>query len=210
MLGFTLTALASLLFTVDPLGAVPAYLVMTQGDVPAKRRQTVLKASLAATGTLAAFATIGEALLRLFGLTLPAFQIAGGLILFLVGLDMIRAQRPTHEGPCEVTEGTEKDDVAITPLAIPMLAGPAALSTVVTMKSQAGDALEALIVYLAILLVGAVTYVVLRLAEPLHAWLGQTGIRILSRTLGLLLVAIAVQFVLDGLRAANVLPLRPN
>ena len=209
MLGFALTALASLLFTVDPVGAVPAYLVMTQGDDPASRRRTALKASLAATAALTVFAAAGEALLRLFGLTLPAFQIAGGLLLFVVGLDMIRAERPTHEGPCEMTEGKEKDDVAITPLAIPMLAGPGALSTVVLTRSRAADWQESLVVYLAIALVGAATYAALRLAGPVQAWLGQTGIRVLSRIFGLLLTAIAVQFVLDGLAAADVLPLRP-
>src|SRR5262249_51844702 len=130
MLGFALTALASILFVVDPPGALPAYLAMSEGDDAAKRRRTAWRASLAAAVVLAAFAAGGQGLFRMLGLTLPAFQIAGGLILFLVALDMMRAQRPTREGPAEVSEGKAKEDVAITPLAVPLLAGPAALSTV--------------------------------------------------------------------------------
>src|SRR5262249_20962235 len=154
MFEFTLTAVASLFFVVDPLAAVPAYLVMTEGDAPAKTRQTAWKASLAATLCLAIFAAAGEGLFRLFGLSMPAFQIAGGLMLFMVALDMLRAQRPTKEGPGELDEGKEKEDVAITPLAIPMLAGPASLATVAVLMSHARDWRDVVVVYLAILLVG--------------------------------------------------------
>jgi multiple antibiotic resistance protein len=206
MVDFALTALASILFVVDPLGALPAYLVMTEGDAPAKRRRTARGATVAATVALAVFAAAGDAIFRLLGLTLPAFQIAGGLILFLVALDMIRAQRPTQERPEEVREGVVKEDITITPLAIPMLAGPAALSTVATLISQARGWEQAGIVYLAIAVSGVIIYLTLRLAEPLYRWLGQTGIHVFSRVLGLLLAAIAVQFVLNGLRAAQLVP----
>ena len=209
MLDFALTALASILFVVDPLGAVPTYLVMTEGDDSARRRSTALKASLAATLALAIFGAFGKALFRVFGFTMPAFQIAGGLILFLVALDMIRAQRRTREGPPEVNEGKVKEDIAITPLAIPMLAGPASLSTVAVLVSEAKDWSQALFVYGAIAVTGVVSYVSLRMAEPLHKWLGSTGIRVFSRVLGLLLAAIAVQFVLNGVRAAGLLQVKP-
>ena len=137
MLDFALTAIASILFVVDPPGALPTYLVMSQGDDPAKRRPTAWRASLVATVTLAVFGGASNILLRLFGLTMPAFQIAGGLILFLVALDMTRAQRPAQEGPGDIGEGSEKPDVAVTPLAVPMLAGPAAMSTVTMLMSRA-------------------------------------------------------------------------
>jgi multiple antibiotic resistance protein len=203
MFDFALTAIASVLFVVDPVGALPAYLAMSEGDDQAKRRRTAWLASLVATLTLAAFAATGNLIFRLFGLTLPVLQIAGGLILFLVALDMIRAQCSTQEGPGEVNEGKAKEDVAITPLAIPMLAGPAGLSTVTTLMGQARNGAEALAVYLAIALTGLISYVTRRLAGPVHAWLGRTGIHVFSRVLGLILAAIAVQFVLDGLRAAG-------
>jgi multiple antibiotic resistance protein len=202
MLDFTLTTIASILFVVDPLGAVPAYLVMVEGNDVHHRRRTAMRASLAATGTLLLFAALGDTLLRLFGLTMAAFRIAGGVILFLVALDMIRARRPTQEGPGEVNEGVVKEDVAITPLAVPMLAGPAALSTVAMLTVRSETWRHATVVYLAILLTGTVAYVTLRLAERLYRVLGRTGIHVFSRVLGLILASIAVQFILDGLKAA--------
>jgi multiple antibiotic resistance protein len=206
MLDFALTAVASILFVVDPLGALPAYVAMTEDEGPARRRRTARRAALVATSVLALFAAAGNALFRVVGLTMPAFQIAGGLILFLVALDMIRARRPTQEGPGEVNEGAAKEDVAVTPLAVPMLAGPAALSTVTMLMSRAATATEAAVVYGAIVLTGGAIYGTLLLAKPLHRGLGRTGIHVFSRILGLILAAIAVQFVLDGLRAAEVLP----
>ena len=206
MLGFVLTSLASILFVVDPWGALPAYLAMCECDDAAKRRRTAAKAALVATLVLATFAASGQSLFGLLGLTLPAFQIAGGIILFLVALDMMRAQRPTKEGPAEVSEGRAKEDVAITPLAVPLLAGPAALSTVATLMSQAQGWAESAVVYLAIAATGAVSYLVLRLAEPIFRLFGKTGIQVLGRVLGLVLAGIAVQFILTGLRAAGMAP----
>lgn len=206
MLDFALTAMASILFVVDPVGAVPAYLAMTSDDEPRERRRTARRAALATTVILVLFAAAGNGLLGLFGVTMPAFQIAGGLILFLVALDMLRAQRPTQEGPGEVSEGIAKEDVALTPLAVPMLAGPAGLSTVTMLMSRASNPLEVATVYGAILLTGLVVVGTLLLAEPLHRALGRTGIHVLSRVFGLVLAGIAVQFILNGLQAAGALP----
>jgi len=205
MLDFALAAIASILFVVDPPGALPTYLVMSQGANSAKRRPTAWRVSLVATVTLAVFGGASNILCRLFGLTMPAFQIAGGLILFLAALDMIRAQRPTREGPGEICEDSEKPDVAVTPLAVPLLAGPAALSTVTILMSRAVSWAEVAVIYVAILLTGMVIYVTLRLAEPLSRGLGKTGIQVFSSVLGLILAAIAVQSVLDGLTGARLL-----
>ena len=206
MLDFATTAFVSILFLVDPPGTVPAFMALTGGYSPERRRKTALVASLTATLTLMAFAAVGNLVFRVLGLTLPAFQIAGGLILFLVALDMIRAQRSTQEDPEEMKEGTQAADVAIAPLAIPMLAGPAALSTVTVLMAQAKDTAEAALVYLAIALTGLICYVTLRLAEPIQKRLGTTGIHILGRVLGLVLAGIGVQFVLNGLKAADLIP----
>jgi multiple antibiotic resistance protein len=208
MFDFALTALASLLFVVNPPGAVPTYLLMTQGDEPAKRCRTARRASVVTVLTLALFASAGNVMFQLFGLTLPAFQIAGGLLLFLVAVDMLRAERSTQEGVGEACEGAVKADVAITPLAVPMLAGPAALSTVTMLMNRASSGLDVALVYLAIFLTGLASYVTLRLAEPLYRGMGQTGIHLFSRVFGLILAGIAVQFVLDGLQAAALLPAR--
>ncbi len=204
MYSFAITALASVLFVVDPPGALPAYLTMTSSDSAKKRNRTARKAAVASTLVLWGFAACGNTLFSLLGLTLPAFQIAGGLILFLVALDMMRAQRHTNEGPAELTEGIAKEDVAITPLAVPLLAGPAALSTVATLMSQAKDWKEVLIVYAAVAVTGVASYLTLWMADPLFKLLGRTGIQVLGRILGLMRAGIAVQFVLNGLRDAGV------
>ena len=206
MLDFWVTAFVSILFLVDPPGTIPAFLALTSSYSPARRRRTALVACVTATLTLAGFAAAGNYLFRYLGLTLPAFQIGGGLILFLVALDMIRAGKPSEENAEEMKEGAEADDVAITPLAIPFLAGPAALSTVAVLMAHAESTAEAGAVFLAIGLTGVVSYLTLRLADPIQRRLGTTGIHVLGRVLGLVLAGIAVQFVLDGLAAAKVIP----
>lgn len=203
MLEFALTTIASIFFVVDPLGVVPAYLVMTEGDDAQQRRATAWKATIVTTLTLLLFAIGGGYVISLFGVSLPAFRIAGGVILLLVALDMMKAQRPTQEGPGEVAEGAAKADIAITPLAIPMLAGPAALSTVTMLMNHAETWLQAGVVLGVILLTGLAIYLTLRAAETLHRLLGSTGIHVLSRIMGLVLLALAVQFVLDGWREFN-------
>ncbi|MGD9764945.1 MAG: MarC family protein [Candidatus Binatia bacterium] len=203
MLDFALTALASILFVVDPVGVLPAYLAMTHDYDRARRRRTAYRASVIATLVLAGFAACGNSLFRVLGLTMPAFQIAGGVILFFVAMDMLRAQRPTQEGPEEISEGTVKEDIAVTPLAVPMLAGPAALSTVTMLMSRAESLLQMAVVYLAILLTGVAILLTLIFAEALYRVLGRTGAHVLTRILGLVLATIAVQFMLDGLRAAG-------
>ncbi|WP_439623241.1 MarC family protein [Gemmata sp.] len=209
MLDFATTAFVSILFLVDPAGTVPAFMALTARFTPEKQRRTALVASVTATLTLIGFALIGNVVFRVLGLTLPAFQIAGGLVLFLVALDMIRAQRSTQENPDEMSESESAEDVAVAPLAIPMLAGPGALSTVAVLMSQARDAAEVSIVFAAITLTGLFCWVTLRLAQPIQRRLGMTGIHIVGRVLGLVLAGIAVQFVLNGLAAANIIPKPP-
>lgn len=203
MLDFATTAFVSVLFLVDPPGSVPAFIALTSRFTTEKRRRTAFVASVAATLILMGFAAVGNVIFRVLGLTLPAFQIAGGLVLFMVALDMIRAQRSTQEEPSDLEETSAAAEVAIAPLAIPMLAGPAALSTVTVLMAQAPDTASVGIVFLAIALTGGVCYVTLRLAEPIQRRLGKTGVHVLDRVLGLVLAGIAVQFVLNGLGAAG-------
>ena len=206
MLDFWLTAFVSILFLVDPPGTVPLFLTLTARFSPAKRKRTALVACGVATLILCAFAAVGIYLFKYLSLTLPAFQIAGGLVLFVVALDMIRAGKTTDEADAdELRESAAADEVAVTPLAIPFLAGPAALSTVAVLMSKAANTLEAATVYAAILLTGLVSYVTLRLADPIQRRLGTVGIHVLGRVLGLVLAGIAVQFVLDGLAAGKLI-----
>jgi multiple antibiotic resistance protein len=202
LLQFTLVTLTSVLFIVDPLAAVPAYLVITQDETPDQRRRTAFRACVGMTALLMVFAAAGGVIFTVFGITLPAFRIAGGLILWLVALDMLRGQRTTQETREELAEGQAKDDVAFTPLAIPILAGPGAISTAMVLAGQARSPARAAVVYGSILLTAVISYLTLRLGERLLAVLGRTGIRVLTRIMGLLLAAVATQFMLTGFKEA--------
>jgi multiple antibiotic resistance protein len=199
---FALVTFTSVLFIIDPIAAVPTYLVITQLETPLERRRTARRACVAMTLLLIFFAATGTLLFRAFGITLAAFRTAGGLILWFVAIDMLRGERRTQEGREELEEGETKEDVAFTPLAIPMLAGPGAISTVIVIAGQARGLGDSLIVYGAIVLTGVISYFTLRLGEPLLIRLGKTGIRVVTRIMGLILAAVAVQFVFSGVKEA--------
>lgn len=199
---FALVTITSMLFIVDPIAAVPTYLVITQRETPLERRRTARRACIAMTVLLALFAATGTLLFRAFGITLPAFRTAGGLILWFVAMDMLHGERRTQEGRDELVEGQAKEDVALTPLAIPMLAGPGAISTAIVVAGQARGPAQTVIVYAAIALTGAISFLSLRLGEPLLGRLGKTGIRVVTRVMGLILAAVAVQFVFSGVHEA--------
>lgn len=201
-LRFALITFTSVLFIVDPIAVIPTYLVITSGQTSRQRAQTALRACVAAAALLAVFAVAGRLIFEMFGITLAAFRIAGGFILWLVAMDMLRGQRSTQETPAEIVEGQEKEDVALTPLAMPMLAGPGAISTVMVLAGQARTMPQAIVVYGSIALTAVACYGALRAAEPLLVRVGRTGIRIVTRIMGLLLAAIAVQFVITGVRDA--------
>ena len=201
-LQFALVTFASVLFIVDPIAVVPTYLVITQGQSPTQRRVTARRACVAAAMILVVFALAGSRIFGLFGITMPAFRIAGGLILWLVAMDMLHGNRSTQEGVAEIAEGRAKDDVAVTPLAMPMLAGPGAISTVMVLSGQAHSTGQTIVVYASIALTLFISWITLRLAERLVKRMGQTGIRVMTRIMGLLLAAIAVQFVITGVRDA--------
>lgn len=205
---FALVTLTSVLFIVDPIAVIPTYLVITQGETREQRAVTARRACIAAALILIAFALFGTLIFQIFGITIEAFRIAGGLILWVVAMDMLHGERRTQEGGSEIAEGREKEDVAITPLAMPMLAGPGAISTIIVLAGQARSMTEKSILLAAIVLTMAISLVVLRLGENLVRLMGQTGIRVMTRIMGLLLAAIAVQFVITGARDAlkGVLP----
>ncbi len=203
---FALVTLTSVLFIVDPIAAVPTYLVITQDETPGERRDTARRACLAMTVLLVVFAATGTLLFRAFGITLAAFRTAGGLVLWFVAMDMLRAERTTQEGQPELAEGERKEDVALTPLAVPMLAGPGAMSTVMVLAAQARTPTHTVVIYASIAVTMVISWMTLRAADRLFTRIGQTGIRVATRLMGLLLAAIAVQFVLTGIRDAQLMP----
>ncbi len=193
-------ALPAVLFIVDPIGVVPLFVAMTAGDSPEKCKRMARRATLAATFLLVFFALFGHVIFRVFGVTLPAFRVAGGLLLLLTSLDMLRA-RPaaTRTSPEETKEGTEREDIALVPLAMPLLAGPGAIATVMVLMAEHGKTFGGAVVILAsILLTGLATWFVISSAKHIKKALGHSGIMVLERVFGLILAAIAVQFVFDG------------
>ncbi|HEY3823426.1 MAG TPA: MarC family protein [Bryobacteraceae bacterium] len=205
LLQFSLVAFTSIFALVDPIAAVPTFLVMTIHTDREHRRRTAIRASWTCLLVLSIFALAGPWIFEMFGITLPAFRIAGGVILGLIGLDMLRARRsPTKETPGEMEEGAGKEDPGITPLGVPMLAGPGAMSSVTVLMTQNPDWAHRGIVLAAVATASLASFLVLAAADRVGSFLHETGIRILSRLMGLLLTAIAVQFVLDGLRDVGV------
>jgi len=194
----------SVLFIVDPLTAVPTFLAMTQRDVPAVRRLMARRGAWTCAITLTAFALGGSVIFRLFGITLGAFKIAGGVLIGLTALDMVQARRSQQkETPIEKAEGIEKEDVGIMPLGVPMLAGPGAISTVMVLAGTSKSPVTTAGLYGAIALTALLSYVTLAGAMRVEQRLGQTGMRILTRLMGLVLSAIAVQFIIDGIKMAG-------
>jgi multiple antibiotic resistance protein len=203
---FSLLALSSVFFLVDPFAALPTFLAVTDGESPAKRLKTARKASLTAWVALTFFAVAGTYIFRLFGITLPAFEIAGGIILLLIGLDMLQAKRsPTQETTPEAKAASEKEDAGIVPMGIPMLAGPGAMTSVMVLVGQAQTRWQMVAIFGSITFTAAVCYLVLGSAAKVAKTLGETGIRILVRIMGLLLVALAVQYFVNGLQDLGVI-----
>jgi multiple antibiotic resistance protein len=195
-----LVSLGSLFFLVDPIAAIPTFLVMTSGAREDQRRHMAKRAAFTCFVVLTAFGVAGTLIFKVFGITLPAFKIAGGIILLLIGIEMLQARRsPTKETPGETEEGSNKEDVGIIPLGIPMLAGPGSISTVMVLVSQAGQWWHAGVIFFAVAVISMLSYWILAGADRVRRYLGESGIRILMRIMGLLLTAIAVQFILNGL-----------
>jgi len=202
LLSFALAAFSAVFVVVDPFAAVPFFLAMTSGDAADRKRETARRAAVAAGLVLAVFALTGALVFKLLGISLGAFKIAGGVLLLIMAVDMLRT-RPSEARitPGEVESGRVKEDVAIVPLAMPLLAGPGSIATVVVLMGRARSAhvWHGAIVLAAIAVTAAAAYLVLAGAARVDRVLGKTGLNILERASGLLLAAIAIQFMLDGL-----------
>jgi multiple antibiotic resistance protein len=202
---FSLVAFSAVFVVVDPFAAVPFFLAMTARDDPARKRQTARVAALVSGGVLAGFALAGAVVFQLVGVTLAAFRIAGGALLLITAVDMIRTKLPSAritEG--EIAEGAAKQDAAVVPLAMPLLAGPGSIVTVVVLmgRARAEHLWLAVPVLLSIAVTAVLAYLILAGASRVDRVLGRTGLNILERVAGLLLAAIAIQFVIDGIAEA--------
>jgi multiple antibiotic resistance protein len=205
---FAVLALSSIFFLVDPFAAIGSFLAITSGADEARRKRMARKAASTCFIVLTSFALAGQLIFRMFGITLPAFEIAGGLILLLIGLDMLEAKRsPTQEASGDTEEASLKEDAGIVPLGIPMLAGPGAISSVMVLVGQVPNLWnwEMCAILGSIALTSLISYWVLAGASRVRTVLGETGIRILVRIMGLLLVALAMQFFVNGLTELGVI-----
>jgi MarC family membrane protein len=193
----------SILFIVDPFAVIPTFLAMTIRDSPQQRRVLARRGAWTCAITLTAFAVGGSLIFKIFGITIGAFKIAGGVLIGLNALDMVQArQSQQRETPVEKAEGIQKDDIGMMPLGVPMLAGPGAISTVMVLALGAKSPAATAAVYVSILLTSLITFLVLSAASLVERRLGQTGMRILTRLMGLVLCAIAVQFIIDGVKSS--------
>ncbi|MBZ4419984.1 MarC family protein [Myxococcus sp. RHSTA-1-4] len=194
-----LVSLSAVFFVVDPIGVVPLFLAMTAGDSQEKMRRTAMRACLVACGMMLFFALFGGVIFKVFGVSLGAFRVAGGILLLITALDMLRA-RPseTRTTPTEEQEGVVKEDVAIVPLAIPLLSGPGAIATAMVLMAKGKTLTFAIPVLAAIVLTFLASYFILRASGMIQRVLRQSGVAIVERVMGLILAAIAVQFIADG------------
>jgi multiple antibiotic resistance protein len=203
---FSLLAFSSIFFLVDPFAALPTFLAVTEGSDAARRKRMARKASLTALVFLSLFALGGQYIFKMFGITLPAFEIAGGIILLLIGLDMLEAKRSaTQEASGDTVAASSKEDAGIVPLGIPMLAGPGSITSVMVLVGQAHTRWQMLAILGAIAITAGICYLVLGNSDRVARALGDTGIRILVRIMGLLLVALAVQYFVNGMADLGVI-----
>jgi multiple antibiotic resistance protein len=199
-----LYSLVTLFVIVDPVGSAVIFAGLTRGSPAKQRRPAAVRGVLVAASLIFVFAFGGDWLLRALGISLPAFRIAGGILLFLLATEMVFARQSGIRGPTESEEeeAEQRRDIAVFPLAFPLLAGPGALTSIVLLMERAGNPLAALGVIAALVAVMAVTLVLLLAASRVAQLIGVTGANVVSRVLGIVLAALAAQLVLDGILGA--------
>jgi multiple antibiotic resistance protein len=200
---YTLVAFGSLFSIVDPFAAVPIFLALVGSQPRPAQARTAMRASATCFVVLTVFALAGGLVFNFFGITLPAFKITGGILLFGVGFEMMRAKRSATRGTTEeAREAETKEDVGLMPLGLPLLSGPGAIATVIVLVGKARSIEERACLFFAIATVSAISFLTLRSAELVARVLGKTGINVVERVMGLILAAVATQLVIDGAREA--------
>jgi multiple antibiotic resistance protein len=204
-----ITAFVALLVIIDPIGMAPLFVALTQGMTTRARRAIAFRACLVAFGLLTVFGLAGEALLNFLGVSMAAFRMAGGILLFLTALDMLFERRgPRRQGQADTvqSDADRADDPSVFPLAIPLIAGPGSIATMILLAGAPGaDAVYLLTIHGVMLTVILCVLALFLLSGPLEKLLGPTGINVVTRLLGMLLAALSVQFVIDGLRDLQVI-----
>jgi multiple antibiotic resistance protein len=205
MLELFISAFITLFVVIDPVGVMPMFAALTQGAERSYRRRMAFKGTLISFGILAFFAVTGDGLLNLLHISLPAFRIAGGILLFFVAIDMVlvRSSGLSSTTVRETQEAEHRHDISVFPLAIPLIAGPGAITSMILLTGGGDRRLQTVIIILVVMaLVLALNWLLLLVSNRLVKLIGVTGSGVISRVLGIVLAALAVQFVLDGVLAA--------
>ncbi len=203
VLEFALATLISLLAIVNPMGAVPNYVALTSDYTLKEKKRVIKKAVAVALIVLIVFGLLGQFIFDFLNITVPGFRVAGGVVLFIIAMDMVQGKTPGSKlNKKEKAENLEKDQVGVIPLGVPLLAGPGSITTVMIAVSDSGEnfLVSALVVSGCITVVMIFAYLVLRNSDKIFKRLGRTGTKIFSRIMGLLLAAIAIQFIADGIK----------
>jgi multiple antibiotic resistance protein len=192
--------LLALLVIVDPIGAVPLFASLTVGNTTAERHRIARTASLSVAIVLILSALCGQWLLALFGITIASFKVGGAILILLLAISMMHGQQSGEkQTPEEAEEAADKERIAVVPLAIPLLSGPGAISTIIIFATERSSPGHYLALIACAVLVGVVTWIALRVAAPVSNWLGKTGVHIVQRLMGLLLAAVAVEIFAGGI-----------
>ncbi|MFP3866906.1 MAG: MarC family protein [Desulfobacteraceae bacterium] len=200
---FFITALVSLFIIIDPLGNIFPFLALSANFPTPTQRRLAVRACMSAFLILTGFLFLGRAILNYFGITIAAFQITGGFILFRIALEMLEGQSPiTRHYTSGSLDARDYRDISLVPLAVPLLSGPGAISTILVLSSRASRSLEIAALFISLACVMLFTYLSFSFATRLAEVLKESGMRLVTRLMGLILAALAVQFILDGLQAA--------
>jgi multiple antibiotic resistance protein len=200
-LNFLVTAFVALFVVIDPIGTTPIFVSLTQGMPRLRRRMVAVRACGVGLVILTLFGLLGEQVLGFVGISMPAFRIAGGLLLFLTALEMLFGRRNRRRQDQAPDDPGPEDDPSVFPLAIPLLAGPGGIATMILLTDQtAGDLWASAGIFGVMLVIFAIVFLLFLSAEAIERILQETGILVVTRLLGMLLAALSVQFVLDGLR----------
>jgi multiple antibiotic resistance protein len=199
LIAFAVVAFPSLVVIINPVMVTSVFITLTPDATPMAKRAIIRKTTLIAAAVLLVFAISGTLIFKFFSVTVGAFQIAGGIILFSVAMGMLHAKAPRmKQTPEEMAEARARDDIAVVPLAIPMISGPGAITTVIVLAGEAHAVSKMVVLLLAVVVAMLIVYLMLRNAERIQRYLGATGLNITTRLMGLVLAAVAVQFVIHG------------
>tara|TARA_B110000014_G_scaffold264438_1_gene266013 strand:+ start:3097 stop:3747 length:651 start_codon:yes stop_codon:yes gene_type:complete len=197
---FFILCFSSLFALINPIGLVPIFITITENHTQDEKNKIALKAVFFSLLILIIFAQIGDLIFSFYGITIYGFRIAGGILLFKISLDMIESKRSrTRTTPAEMEDIEGKDEIAYTPLSIPLIAGPGSIASIMILSSEAKDYLDKSTLFIALVIVLLITFIIFKLSKILSDYFGKSGLRIMQRIMGLILMVISIEFVLKGI-----------